>query len=197
MQPNRRNYRKEYEQRIAKAKREGRTTASGRGHPKISTRPPKIDTAERIAKAIDLMRGQKMTASKAARETHIAQETLTARLRQGAGRKTTPKPGMGRIRWEAKERFGIRTTIYVEGPDGPEVADVMLDSHNASIAGTYLAAVSNSIQQKDDSYLFDVDDRVTDVEGNSYTLVLDIDRIHDLLAISDVELFVSDKPMAH
>jgi hypothetical protein len=189
----RRDFRKEYEQRIAKAKREGRSVASGRGHPKISIRPPKPETAERMAKAFELMREQKMSASKAAREAHVAQETLTATLRAGAGRKTTEGP----IRWVARAQFGMKTSLYVEGPEGPEVINVMLDARNASIAGRYLAAVSNSMQHNDSSYMEDVDDKVTDVNGATYNLILDLRRIRDLLAISDVELFVSDKPMAH
>jgi hypothetical protein len=188
--PRQRNYRKEYEQRIAKATKEGRSRASGRGHPSTLSKAGRPETAERLAKAYELMKEQKMSATKAAKAVHVSRESMAASLRGGGGRKEN-------VRWVLRGQYGIKTTVFVETERGAEVVTLILDPHNATIAGEYLAAVSNTAQHNDSSYLDDVDDKITDINGATYTLVMDSDRINDLISVSDIELFVSDKPMAH
>lgn len=171
-----RNYRAEYEHRIARGLGRGLSRSQARGHPKTAeaTAVPRIPTKSdqrRLEAGLRALKsGKSLTES--ARSVHVAPERLRRYIGQAG----------------FVERRGRK---WIIGPDrrrrvmflysGGEVHTVTVDLATASEIGEYLAAVKHFLETNQPLYLSPFRGKsITDVTGKRYQLETDPNTLYRL-----------------
>lgn len=157
-----RNYKAEYERRVARGREMGLTRSQARGHPRhhepyVSTLPKVRPWDPQLEEGLKRVRdGQ--TLSEAAGHIHVAPERLRSYItRTGVARKE-------RSRWkigpDARQR---QMLVYSRGR---ELHLILPDYESANLAGRYMSAVGQFLDSNDPSLLAEFAGQgVTDVEG--------------------------------
>jgi hypothetical protein len=141
----RRNYRAEYQRRVAKALTAGKSRSAGRGHPRAADLPKTeapIDRASRLEKALDRMkRGASQNAAA------VAEGVSTEKLRLYRLQNTTSQR-QGRT-WAI---FDLRPQAY-RLASGGKVKIVTVARNEGTEVSAYWHAVNNFLRWNDRKYL--------------------------------------------
>ena len=171
-----RDFKAEYQRRIANAGKRGLSRSQARGHARSgerSVRDKPIASDERLEAALRLLR-QTGNQGAAAKEARVAPERFRRFLRQNAlaDRK-------GRT-WRITDSRPRRMTVLTAG----ESKELTLAGFSqASINGEHLTAVRAFLGSNDIDFLRPFDGRsVIDAEGKSHLLETDPNRLHRIAA---------------
>lgn len=172
-----RDYRREYQQRVASGLRRGLTAGQARGHPEPSRSLVRSTSAvivdARLEEAVRAMRsGTPLT--KAARDIHVAPD----RLRRYLGQFSLVQR-RGR-RWALLDDRRPRQVPLFS--NGQEVVITVLGFSEASTVGQYMSAVGQLAARNDVVSLQPFEGRmVVDVDGQIFPLETDPERLYPLL----------------
>lgn len=177
-----RDFRAEYQRRIARAAERGLSRSQGRGHARASEasiRPSPIKSDDRLEAALKALR-QTGNQGLAAKESGIAPERLRRFLRENALAERH-----GKI-WHFNDQRLRRMTVI----SGGEASELTLRGFDqASINGQHLAAVRSFLGSNDIELLLPFEGRtVTDAKGASHPLETDPNALYRLAA-AGTELF--------
>jgi hypothetical protein len=176
-----RDYAREYQNRVARGAERGFTRSQARGHPAAGLKPlrlaplEKADVVKLEAGYKALRRGSSLT--KAAKENHIAPERLRRYLRE---QHVAERRGR---RWVALDDKRPRTMLLYSGG---EARTVTVGRAAASDIGTYFSAVGQFLETNDPIYIrrFDYRD-VTDIRGVAYPYETDPNTLYRLASAGD------------
>lgn len=174
-----RDYRAEYERRLARASERGLSRSQARGHARsgeTSVRRKPIMSDDRLEAALKLLRqtGNQGAAAKAAR---IAPERFRRFLSQNS-----LADRAGRT-WKITDNRARYMTVLTSG----ESKDLkFLGFAQASVNGKHLAAVRSFLSSNDIGYLRPFIGRsVIDSKGKTHTLETDPNRLHRIASARD------------
>ena len=129
----RRDYKAEYQRRIARGRARGLSRSQARGHPKAKERPikaaPSVADDKINAAILDMHHGESLSAS--ARSSHVSAERLRRFITQGRLAKLKGR------RWIMSDDRPRRVTVLTDGRqqniivDGFEQASLVGKHHNA------------------------------------------------------------------
>lgn len=173
----RRDYRREYQQRIASGLRRGLTAGQARGHPEpnhslVESRS-KVVVDARLEEAVRTMRsGTPLT--RAARDIHVGPD----RLRRYLGQFSLVER-RGR-RWAlAEDRRPRQVPLF---SNGQEVVITVPGFSEASTVGQYMSAVGQLAARNDVAALQHFEgSAVPDIHGHQFPLETDPERLYPLL----------------
>lgn len=177
-----RDYKAEYQRRIARAAARGLSRSQARGHARsgeAAIRPKPIKSDERLEAALKLLR-QTGHQGRAAKEANVSPERLRRFLRENAlaerrGRK-----------WLFSDKRLRRMTVISDG----QTQDLLLPGFDeASLNGQHLNAVRQFLGSNDVDLLLPFEGRsVTDAKGEAHPLETDPNALYRLAAAGS-ELF--------
>ena len=174
-----RNYKAEYERRIANATQRGLSRSQGRGHARstetaVRPKPPASD--DRLETALKLLR-QTGRQGIAARQAGVAPERFRRFLRHNA---LAYRAGR---EWQITDSRPRRMAV-ITGGDSKELS---LDGFDqASLNGQHSAAVGAFLMSNDIDLLRPFEGRsVRDVHGKMHALETDPNRLHRMAAQGD------------
>ena len=177
-----RNFKAEYERRIAKAAQRGLSRSQARGHARsneksIRAKPPISD--DRLEAALKLLR-QTGRQGAAAKQAGVAPERFRRFLRHNA---LASRSGS---QWQITDNRPRRMTVITGG----DWKDLTLDGFDqASLNGQHSAAVGAFLTSNDIDLLRPFEGRsVRDVHGKMRSLETDPNRLHRMAAQGD-EIF--------
>lgn len=173
----RRDYRREYQQRIASGLRRGLTAGQARGHPEpnrslVQSKSKRIVDV-RLEEAVRTMRsGTPLT--RAARDIHVAPDRLRRYLDQFS---LVERRGR---RWALLDDRRPRQVPLFS--NGQEVVITVPGFSEASTVGQYMSAVGQLAARNDVAGLQQFEGRmVPDVDGHLFTLETNPERLYPLL----------------
>ena len=173
----RRDYRREYQQRIASGLRRGLTAGQARGHPEpnrslVQSKSKRIVDA-RLEEAVRTMRsGTPLT--RAARDIHVAPDRLRRYLDQFS---LVERRGR---RWALLDDRRPRQVPLFS--NGQEVVITVPGFSEASTVGQYMSAVGQLAARNDVAGLQQFEGRmVPDIDGHLFTLETNPERLYPLL----------------
>lgn len=179
--PRQRNYRAEYERRIAKGKGLGRSVSESRGHG-----APKSGFDRKLQSIVrDYEHGRYKSVAEAARKGHVPPEKLANYIRATEqGHKQGGRIVLGQ-EGGTPPRDSYHVPIVVVG-EGIQEIDVRRDQ--ATFVGQYMSAVGQYVRTGDESALAPfVGKTVKDVNGNEYELETDLDALTDVYSYESVD----------
>ena len=177
MTDRKRDYKKEYEHRIARGQKQGLTRTQARGHPRhhepyVSTLPKVRPWDPQLEEGLKQVRdGQPL--SEAASRIHVAPERLRSYVtRTGVARKEHSRWKIGP---DARQR---QMLVYSRGR---ELHLILPDYESAYLAGRYMSAVGQATDDNDPSALVEFAGQgVTDVEGAYHPFELGMNTLYRL-----------------
>ena len=174
-----RDYKVEYERRIANARKRGLSRSQARGHARSSEaplRPGPVVSDEKLEAALKLLR-QTGRQGIAARQAGVAPERFRRFLRHNA---LASRAGRN---WEITDRRPRRMTVITDG----ESKELSLDGfEEASLNGEHLAAVGAFLTSNDIDLLRPFEDRtVRDLNGKLHPLETDPNLLHRMASQDD------------
>lgn len=169
-----RNYKDEYQRRLARGTARGLSRSQARGHPRAAeptvTTVKSKDGSDRLVKALKLMKGG-VSQKKAAQTLHISAERLRAFLRAN-----TDAARIGN-KWVIRDRRPETVLIASLG----RKKTVTLWKDEASKVGHYWNAVNRFLDSQDPSHLHGFKEAgVRDVKGKYYPFELGPNRLRRL-----------------
>ena len=176
-----RDYRAEYQRRIARGQAKGLTRAQARGHPKAaeigSNTVGTEARSDRLEKALKLMKDG-ISQKKAAQTLHISTERLRAFIRTNT--QAIHKGGKWVIRDPRPETYWIATAGLRKA--------VTLTKDEGSKVGLYWNAVNRFLDTNDLSYLQGLTDTgVRDIKGKYYPFELGPNRLRRLESVDELD----------
>ena len=172
-----RDYKAEYERRIASAATRGLSRSQGRGHARageapIKSRPSRPD--DQLEAALRELRKSRNQAA-AAKSVGVSPERLRRYLRE-----SVQIEGRGRTLKITDNRKREMTVIS----DGEARERLLPDFDQASLNGRHLAAVGNFITSNDPQFLAEfVGQSVIDAKGKAHPLETDPNTLYRLAAV--------------
>jgi hypothetical protein len=177
-----RNYKAEYNRRIAKGLARGLSRSQARSHPKpheaggLARRPPRPIDDARLQLGLRVLR-QEGSLNSAAREAKISPE----RLRHFATQKNLIEK-RGR-RWTVKRDLPRRMKLFSNGKD---ISVIVGDFDAASKIGRYMAAVGKFLRTNNSTALGEfVGQSVTDITGKTHVFETRRNTLYRLAAATD------------
>jgi hypothetical protein len=180
--PRSRDYKAEYQRRIARAAARGLSRSQGRGHPRSGEAPIRakpINSDERLESGLKLLR-QVGHQGRAAKEAGVSPERLRRFLRENALAERR-----GRT-WHFNDNRLRRMTVISDG----RIQDLLLPGFDeASLNGQHLTAVRQFLASNDIDLLLPFEGRsLTDARGEAHPLETDPNALYRLAAAGS-ELF--------
>lgn len=171
-----RDYRKEYQRRVASAAKRGLSRSQARGHARsgeASIRAKPVATDQRLEAALRALR-QTGNQSNAAKSVGVAPERLRRFLRENALAERRGKA------WHFNDQRLRRMTVI----SGGEATELTLRGFDqASLNGQHLAAVRSFLSSNDIEWLLPFNGRsVIDAKGKPHLLETDPNAVHRLAA---------------
>ena len=169
-----RDFRREYERRIANAAKRGLSRSQARGHARASEapiRPKPIKSDERLEAALKLLR-QTGNQGRAAKEAGISTERFRNFLRSNSLAERQGK------RWHITDNRSRRMTVI---SDGEARTLTLRDFEQSSLNGRHLAAVGAFVRSNDIDLLRPFEGQsVIDVTGQAHPLETDPTALYRL-----------------
>lgn len=169
-----RDYKAEYQRRIAKADQQGLSRSQARGHARASEapiRPQPVKSDERLEAALKLLR-QTGNQGRAAKEAGISAERFRNFLRSNSLAERQGK------RWHITDNRSRRMTVI---SDGEARAVTLRDFEQSSLNGRHLAAVGAFVRSNDIDLLRPFEGQsVIDVTGQAHPLETDPTALYRL-----------------
>jgi hypothetical protein len=177
-----RDYRAEYQRRIARGAAKGISRSQARGHPKpteaaVSIKhPPKPIESDRLQLAFKVLRQQKSLTA-AARAAKVSPE----RLRHFATKRDIFKK-KGR-RWSVRDDLPRRMLLYSHGR---AIVVIVGDFASASKIGRFMSAVSHFLPTNNPAGLREFDgESITDIAGNTHVFETRPNALYRLASAHD------------
>lgn len=172
-----RDYKAEYQRRIASAKKRGLSLSQARGHPRAGEkpiRPKRVKSDERLEAALKLLR-ETNNQGRAAKEAGVSAERFRRFLRSNALAKR-----QGRT-WVLTDNRNRRMTVITGG----EAVELTLrDFDQSSLNGKHLASVGAFLRTNDIDRLRPFKGQsVIDATGQSHPLETDPSALYRLSAV--------------
>lgn len=172
--PRQRDYKAEYERRIANAAKRGLSRSQARGHAKASespVRPKPVQSDGKLEAALKLLR-QTGNQGRAAREAGVSAERFRRFLRSNSLAERRGK------QWRITDKRPRRMTVITGG----EAIELTLrDFEQASLNGSHLSAVAAFIRSNDIDLLDPFQGRsVIDGAGQAHPLETDPNELYRL-----------------
>jgi len=172
--PRQRDYKAEYQRRIANAGKRGLSRSQARGHARAgeaAIKPKAIKSDERLEAALKLLR-QTGSQGRAAKEAGVSAERFRRFLRSNS---LATRQGR---QWQITDNRTRRMTVVSEG-DGREL--ILRDFEQASLNGRHLAAVGAFVRTNDIDLLRPFEGQsVIDADGQSHPLETDPNALYRL-----------------
>lgn len=174
MTKKKRDYKAEYQRRIARGKAKGLSLSQSRGHPKAGEqyiRKSKPIDSERLQISLKALRSGK-SLTDAAKEIHVSPTRLRNQAQQlGAIQKNNN-------RWTVKNTLPRQMQIYSEGEAHTVTVSKM---EYASAIGRYMAGVRNFVSTNDIKHLNSfIGKSIKDIKNNNYPFETDPNTVHRL-----------------
>lgn len=174
--PRQRDYKAEYERRIASAAKRGLSRSQARGHAKASespVRPKPVQSDERLEAALKLLR-QTGNQGRAAKEVGVSAERFRRFLRSNSLAERQGK------QWRVTDNRSRRMTVITGG----EAIELTLrDFEQASLNGRHLSAVRAFIRTNEIDLLDSFQGQsVIDGAGQAHPLETDPNELYRLAA---------------
>lgn len=171
-----RDFKAEYQRRIASAAKRGLSRSQGRGHARsgeASVRAKPIKSDDRLEAALKLLR-RTSNQGEAAKEAGVAPERFRRFLRDNALARREGRE------WRITDARHRRMTVLTKG----EAKELTLAGHEqASINGAHLAAARAFLNTNDIELLLPfASQSVIDAKGRSHPLETDPNRLHRIAA---------------
>lgn len=172
-----RDYKAEYERRLASAQGRGLSRSQARGHARHGEAPARPSSKpahdDRLERALRLLR-QTGNQGSAAKEAGVSPERLRRFLRENALAERRGK------QWHFSDNRPRRMTI-ISGGEARE--RVLLGFDQASLNGQHLNAVRQFLGSNDPELLFPFEGQsVTDAKGRAHPLETDPNTLHRIAA---------------
>jgi hypothetical protein len=177
MSKRKRDYKHEYDRRVARGAQRGLTRSAARGHPRAGERRQKptersFDPNSREELALKLMRREKSSLRNAAARYGIGQERLRAYLKEN----TEASRAMGRwiiVDRRVRERFPVYSNGAVVTP--------LMSYEQTSEAGRYMQAVKQFLRTGEATFLEPYAGKgVRDINGKFYPFELEENTLYEL-----------------
>ena len=171
-----RDYKAEYQRRLASATKRGLSRSQARGHARsgeapIKSKPAKSD--KRLEDALKILR-EHGNQSRAAKESGVSPERLRRFLRDNSLAERTGG------KWRVTDNRPRRMTVYSEGQAR---LLTLRDYEQSSLNGQHLAAVREFLTSQKRSLLKPFEGRsVIDVKGEAHPLETDPDELYRIAA---------------
>lgn len=179
-----RDYRKEYERRIANAAKRGLSRSQARGHARAGEAPVKakpIESDDQLEAALRLLR-ETGNQSRAAKESGVSAERFRRFLRSNSLAERKGK------RWHFTDN---RTRTMPVRTGGDELLIELRDFEQASLNGRHLAATEKFRRTNDIDLLQPFEGQsVIDANGQSYPLETNPSALHRLFNAGGEEFHV-------
>lgn len=174
--PRKRDYKAEYQRRIANAAKRGLSRSQARGHARAGEKPiraKRVKSDERLEAALKLLR-QSNNQGRAAKEAGVSAERFRRFLRSNA---LAERQGR---KWVLTDNRSRRMTVITGG----EAVELMLrDFEQSSLNGRHLAAVGAFLRTNDIDQLRPFEGQsVIDATGQSHPLETDPSALYRLSA---------------
>jgi hypothetical protein len=171
-----RNYRAEYERRIANAAKRGLSRSQARGHARAGEMPVRakpVQSDDRLEHALKLLR-QTGNQSRAAKEAGVSAERFRRFLRSNA---LAERQGR---QWQITDNRSRRMTVITEGD---AIALTLRDFEQSSLNGKHQAAVGMFLRTNDADLLSPFKGQsVIDAAGKAHPLETDPNTLFRLAA---------------
>lgn len=172
--PRKRDYKAEYQRRIANAAKRGLSRSQARGHARAGEKPirtKRVKSDERLEAALKLLR-QTNNQGRAAKEVGVSAERFRRFLRSNALAKR-----QGR-KWVLTDNRNRRMTVIT---DGEAVELTLRDFEQASLNGRHLSAVGAFLRTNDIDQLRPFEGQsVIDAAGQAHPLEVDPNALYRL-----------------
>ena len=177
-----RDYKAEYERRIARGKAKGLSYSQSRGHPKakeIGLRPrPPIDRHDQLERALKLMKAG-VNQKTAAKSVHVSTERLRAFVKTN-----TEAKRIGR-KWIIRD---FRPETYWIASNGRRI-EVMLTKDEGTKVGFYWNAVNRFLDTNEITYLQALKSGgVQDVKGKYHPFELRPNQLRRLDSVDELNI---------
>jgi hypothetical protein len=177
--PRQRDYKAEYQRRLASADKRGLSRSQARGHARAGEQPVRakpVQSDQRLEDALKLLR-QNGDRTAAAKSFGVAPERFRRFLRENV-----QIEGRGRSLKITDNRNRFMTVIS----HGESQELRLRDYDQASLNGQHLSAVREFIRTNDRELLLPFDDRaVIDAKGKAHPLETDPNELHRIAAQGD------------
>lgn len=176
-----RDYKAEYERRIARGKAKGLSRSQSRGHPKakeVGLRPrPAIDRHDQMERALKLMKAS-ANQKTAAKSVHVSTERLRAFVQAN-----TEAKRVGR-KWVIRD---LRAETYWIASHGRR-KEVTLTKDEGTKVGYYWNAVNRFLDTNDVIHLQSLKDiSVRDIKGKLHLLELGPNKLRRLDSVDELD----------